>query len=599
MSLASNPSLRRRLLQLWHSYVNGGLVAEGPDVAIRRVRFLNIFALVIVIALIIFGALNLFSATTAGFRNGLFELLFAGIGITLLAYARWSKNTERAQNLILVEMILALTFLLYTGGIERTGIYWWFCLPAGAFYLKGRRRAWWWVLGTLVIFALTLLLVVRGVVDLPYSMVIFRQFIAAYLVVCLLTSAYETIRDDYERLAESRILEILAAKNDAEHANQAKSEFLSRMSHELRTPMNSILGFSQLLESDTNEPLTLGQRESIQQILRSSRNLLFLINEVLDLARIEAGKLALSLQPVALNPLVEEAVASIRPLAKRRRLGITIEMSSGRPWHVIADPNRLKQVLINLLSNAIKYNRDGGQIRLEVRAGAGSSVAISVSDTGIGIPEQEKPLVFMPFQRLPSSQGKAEGTGIGLAISRDLITLMEGTIRFTSTFNEGSCFTIEIPGAGEAEKSQPMPAGAMATAEASHSGGVVLYIEDDLANLALVRQIMMRRPGIHLLHAALGETGIEIARSQVPDLILLDIRLPDMSGVDVLAKIRSIKETAQIPILVVTASAMPQEKAQVQEAGVAGYLTKPIDIPLFLKTVDAILAQKKLQHGGD
>ena len=589
MSPATNPSLRRMLLRLWYSYVNGGFVAEGPGVAIRRVRFFNIFALVLVIALIIFGVFNLFSTASAGLRNGLVELLLAGIGIAILAYAQWSKNTEQAQNLVLVEMIFALTFLLYTGGIERTGIYWGFCLPAGLFYLKGR-RAWWWVLGTLMIFALTILLAARGIVDLPYSFVVIRQFIAAYLVVCLLTSTYETSRDNYERLAEGRILEIDAAKNDAEHANQAKSEFLSRMSHELRTPLNSILGFSQLLESDTAEPLTPGQRESVQLILSSGHSLLSLIDEVLDLARIEAGRLTLSLQPVALIPIVEEAVASIRPLAERRRLIITDEISSGRPRQVIADPSRLKQVLLNLLSNAIKYNRDNGLIRLEALDGPGASVAISVSDTGIGIPEREQSIVFKPFQRLPSSQGKAEGTGIGLAISRELVTRMKGTIRFTSAPGVGTCFTIEIPTAGEANESQPVLPGTAGAAEASHPGGVVLYIEDDLANLALVRQILMRRSGVRLLHATLGETGIKIARAQVPDLILLDIRLPDMSGVDVLARIRSLKETRRIPIVVVSASAMPQEKAQVQEAGVAGYLTKPIDVPLFLETVDAILA---------
>lgn len=590
MSPATNPSLRRKLLRFWNSYVNGGFEPEGPSIAIHRIRFFNIFALVTVIALLLFGVVNIFSATPSGLRNGLIELLLAVSGIVILGYARWSKNTERAQNLTLVEMMLAMTFLTYTGGMERTGIYWWFCLPAGAFYLKGRRRAWGWVLATLVILGLTLLLAARGKIDLPYSFVVIRQFIAAYLVVCLLTSAYETSRDNYERLAEGRILEIDAAKNDAEHANQAKSEFLSRMSHELRTPLNSILGFSQLLESDTAEPLTPGQRESVQLILSSGHSLLSLIDEVLDLARIEAGRLTLTLQPVALIPLVEEAVASIRPLAERRRLIITDEISPGRPRQVIADPSRLKQVLLNLLSNAIKYNRDNGLIRLEALDGPGASVAISVSDTGIGIPEREQSMVFKPFQRLPSSQGKAEGTGIGLAISRELITRMKGTIRFTSAPGVGTCFTIEIPATGEADESQPVLPGTAGAAEASHPGGVVLYIEDDLGNLALVRQILMRRSGVRLLHAILGETGIEIARAQVPDLILLDIRLPDMSGVDVLARIRSLEETRQIPIVVVTASAMPHEKAQVQEAGVAGYLTKPIDVPLFLETVDAILA---------
>jgi signal transduction histidine kinase/CheY-like chemotaxis protein len=593
VSRDSGKSLRRKLLLLWNDYVNGGSSAEGLGITMRRVRFFNIFALVLVIALIIFGAYNLFSSSLSSLRNGRIELLLAGVGIAFLVYARWSKNFERAQDLTLVETILAMTFLTCTGGIERTGIFWWFCLPAGLFYLKGR-RAWWWVLGTLGIFGFTILLAASGMVVLPYSFVVIRQFIAAYLVICLLTSAYETIRDEYERLAESRTLEIVSAKNDAEKANKAKSEFLSHMSHELRTPLNSILGFSQLLESDTVEPLTPGQREGVQQILRSGRSLLSLINEVLDLARIEAGRLAISVQPVALIPLVEETVASIRPLAERRRLMLTDGISSGRPLWVAADPGRLKQVLLNLLSNAIKYNRDGGLIRLEAHEVPGSTVAISVSDTGIGIPEHEWPLVFMPFQRLPSSRSKAEGTGIGLAITRELVSMMKGTIRFTSASGAGSCFTVEIPAAGDADEPPPAHLYDTGVAEPSYHGGSVLYIEDDTANLALVRQILMRRPGVRLLHAALGETGIEMARLQSPDLILLDIRLPDMSGVDVLARLRSHPATRQVPIVVVTASAMPHEKAQIQEAGVAGYLTKPIDVPLFLETVDAILAGRTM-----
>ncbi|MCU0613026.1 MAG: ATP-binding protein, partial [Candidatus Eisenbacteria bacterium] len=451
---------------------------------------------------------------------------------------------------------------------------------------------------------------------IPYSVVTLRQFVAAYLVVSLLVAAYEVIRNDYERLAECTAREITsanqrlsvevnerrraqeamqAATEEAKRANLAKSAFLSRMSHEFRTPMNSILGFSQLMESDTREPLPEAHRRSVQEILNSGRHLLELINEVLDLARIEAGRVTLSIETVALAPLVRETIATVKPLAEARRITINVRHQDGELF-VRADPTRLRQVLLNLLSNAIKYNRDAGQIRVETRRAESCVAEIHVTDTGYGIPEEKQTLVFAPFERLAQTDSGTEGSGIGLAISRQLVSLMQGSITFTSTPGLGTCFAVTLPvsprpsGANDATSvPAPLESG-QATAAVPPGTGTVLYVEDDLTNLALVRQILMRRPLLRLLHAADGAAGIAMARAHAPDLVLLDIRLPDMSGVEVLRAIRSDPTTLRLPVVVVTASAMPHEMKALENADIARCLTKPLDVMEFLETVDMVLS---------
>lgn len=384
---------------------------------------------------------------------------------------------------------------------------------------------------------------------------------------------------------------LVGARKDAEQANQAKSEFLSRMSHELRTPMNSILGFAQLMESDERDPLAATHRESLHHILKGGRHLLGLINEVLDLARIESGRLMLSTEPVLVAPLVSETVSMIQPLAKARRIRITNGVPVTPAFLVMADPDRLRQVLLNLLSNAVKYNREEGLVTVEAAAWPDGRLRLSVTDTGPGIPLDQQALVFEPFHRLGADRMPVEGSGIGLAISRKLTEAMGGHLGLTSTPGLGSCFFIDLPMSPETSPAQssftldsPVPTPSMTGKE--HT---VLYIEDDLANLALIQHIMVRRPDIRLLFAPQGTLGLELARVHRPDLILLDIHLPDIQGHEVCRRLKEDPATRSIPVLIVSASAMPAEIDSMMQAGAASYLTKPLDIPLFLTTIDTFL----------
>ncbi len=384
---------------------------------------------------------------------------------------------------------------------------------------------------------------------------------------------------------------LVAARMDAEQANHAKSEFLSRMSHELRTPMNSILGFAQLMESDERDPLTASHHESLHHILKGGRHLLSLINEVLDLARIESGRLMLSIEPVLVAPMVSETVSMIRPLTLARHIRITNGVPASPAYRMLADPNRVRQVLLNLLSNAVKYNREEGLVTVEVAERPNGRLRLSVTDTGPGIPLDQQALVFEPFHRLGADRMPVEGSGIGLTISRKLMEAMGGSLELTSTPGLGSCFFIDLPMSPETSQVQsssildsPAP-----TPSVSGKEHTFLYIEDDLANLALIQHIMVRRPGIRLLFAPQGTLGLELARVHRPDLILLDIHLPDINGHEVFRKLKEDPATRSIPVLIVSASAMPAEIDSMLQAGAASYLTKPLDIPLFLETIDRFL----------
>ena len=384
---------------------------------------------------------------------------------------------------------------------------------------------------------------------------------------------------------------LVAARTDAEQANHAKSEFLSRMSHELRTPMNSILGFAQLMESDEREPLAATHRESLHHILKGGRHLLGLINEVLDLARIESGRMMLSTEPVLVAPMVSETVSMIQPLAKARRIRITNGVPATPAYRVLADPNRVRQVLLNLLSNAVKYNREEGLVTVEVAERPDGWLRLSVTDTGPGIPLDQQALVFEPFHRLGADRMPVEGSGIGLTISRKLMEAMGGSLGLTSTPGLGSCFFIELPMSPEANqaRSSSIPDSPVPAPSGTGKEQTVLYIEDDLANLALIQHIMVRRPGIRLLFAPQGDLGLELARVHRPDLILLDIHLPDMKGHEVCRRLKEDPATRSIPVLIVSASAMPDEIDSMMQVGAASYMTKPLDISLFLKTIDSFL----------
>ena len=401
----------------------------------------------------------------------------------------------------------------------------------------------------------------------------------------------ERHRDHLERLVEERTHELIAARDAAEHANRAKGDFLSSMSHELRTPMNAILGFSQLLQ--LNHALDTRSTGYVREILRAGHHLLELINEVLDLARIESGRLSLSPEPLPLDELVREAQTLVLPLALQREVTLGVVPPQGMV--VRADRLRLKQVLLNLLSNAVKYNRPGGNVQVEMLLQDMFTVRIRVRDTGIGIAAENLTQLFQPFSRVSGTT--AEGTGIGLSISQRLVLMMGGRIGVNSTPGVGSEFWVELPSDHLAElppscNTQDKPEAAPAPRPGRQAR--VLYVEDNPANLKLVEQIVQRHANVELLMAPSGSLGLDLARSHRPDLLLLDIHLPDIDGYQVLEQLRADAQTRLIPVVAVTAQAMPEDVKRVMAAGFDGYLAKPLDLASF----DALL-QRMLQARPD
>ncbi|GCL61708.1 PAS-domain containing protein [Pseudaquabacterium pictum] len=391
---------------------------------------------------------------------------------------------------------------------------------------------------------------------------------------------------------------LIAARDEAEAANRAKSEFLSRMSHELRTPLNAILGFAQLLLADRDEPPGAGQRQRLDALVRGGQHLLALINDVLDVARIEGGNLQLTLQPVSLACLVPDALALVQPMAQDRGVVLAAPegLQPGGPA-VVADATRLRQVLLNLLSNAIKFNREGGEVRLRVIALAESGcVRLEVADQGAGIAPEQVPRLFQAFERL-DMDGAVEGTGIGLALSRSLVALMHGTIGVDSTPGQGSVFWLQLPACSllAGAPDSPLPA-LPAPAHASRARSV-LYIEDNDVNQLLMEGMLAHRPGISLRLADLPETGLAMAVAEPPDLVLLDIQLPGIDGFEVLRRLRRHPGLVQVPVVAVSANAMPDDLAQARDAGFADYLTKPVDMARLLALVDRLLAGGDAQAG--
>jgi PAS domain S-box-containing protein len=381
------------------------------------------------------------------------------------------------------------------------------------------------------------------------------------------------------------------ARLDAERANQAKSEFLSRMSHELRTPLNAVLGFAQLLEMDTLSP---EQHENLGYILKAGRHLLDLINEVLDIARIEAGRMAISPESVALSEVAQEVLALTVPLAAERAVKVRSNIADTDGHYVIADRQRVKQVLLNLLSNAVKYNRVGGEVVMADEL-VGDRVRISVTDTGPGIPEEKRERLFIPFERLGTVQGGVEGTGLGLALSKRLTEAMGGAIGVYSEVGRGSTFWIELP------LTAAPPSGIDRMAEEARARAVgtpsertftVLYIEDDLANLGLIERLLARRPSIKVLSAMQGRIGLNLAREHRPDLILLDMQLPDVPGSEILHRLQADLRTRLIPVVTMSSDPSPEQVERLLASGAHACLAKPVDVRELMVVLDDILGRR-------
>jgi signal transduction histidine kinase len=396
--------------------------------------------------------------------------------------------------------------------------------------------------------------------------------------------------DNLDQVTVSRD-QLIVAKQEAEQASNAKSDFLSRMSHELRTPMNAILGFSQILEMDDEHPLNEIQLDQVHEISKAGHHLLELINEVLDLAKVESGRIELSVEPIPYNEVLNECLSLAKPLAAQRQISIYHNAAQASGFCVRADRIRIKQVILNLLSNAIKYNKDHGTITLELMQVDGEWVRLRITDSGAGIPPGQMQDLFQPFNRLGAEQGETEGTGIGLALSKRLIEMQKGTIGVESIPGNGSCFWIDLPTCeltSPAAEDTHMPANSYYAGSQSRNRKV-LYIEDNPSNLKMVEHLLSRRPHITLLSALNPTLGLELAAAHQPDLILLDIQLPDFNGYEVLKRLQADEKTNQLPVVAISANAMPRDIAKGRAAGFMDYLTKPLDTQRFMQLVDETL----------
>jgi len=380
-----------------------------------------------------------------------------------------------------------------------------------------------------------------------------------------------------EELLASRTAELVAARDSALSATQSKNAFLSSTSHEIRTPLNAILGFTQLLEMSDLSP---DDRDGVERILVAGRHLLALINELIDISRIESGELSLSVEPVLVRPMVEEICQLMAALAAAR--SITVSQGCLRPdLAVLGDQQRLRQILVNLVSNAIKYNRRGGTVSIACQAEEDGRVSLGVTDTGPGIRAADLERIFVPFERLGAEKTGIEGTGIGLPLARALAQAMAGQLTASSTPGQGSAFTVTLPPAVVAwipEQADMRRPAAIAPAELCTEAVSILYIEDNPANIEVVTRFVKPRTNIALSSVMTGEAGVEAALRDRPDFILLDMHLPDIGGEEVLRRLRAEPATAGIPVAILSAEASPVVIRRMRASGVVAYLTKPLDL---------------------
>jgi signal transduction histidine kinase/ActR/RegA family two-component response regulator len=398
-------------------------------------------------------------------------------------------------------------------------------------------------------------------------------------------AAEQAIRDlnrSLEARVRERTAELQRAMERAEAASRAKSEFLSRMSHELRTPMNAILGFAQIIEMSNP---TSQQLKWTGEIRRAGDHLLQMIEDLLDLARIEVGKLSIRLEPLDLMPIVAESVAIVQPLIAARSLQLVVEEPVGAGPRVQADRLRLRQVIVNLLSNAAKYNRESGTITVRCQDDA-AGVRLSVTDTGAGIAREKLARLFQPFDRLGAELGNVEGTGIGLALSKQLTELMGATLGAESEWGAGSTFWVDLPRA----EGRPLPAAAAASA--LHGLGDVpldvLYIEDNRSNVEVIAAFLAPHAHVQLRTATTGDAGLALARARRPDIILLDIHLPGMDGYEVLQRLRADAALSDVPVIALSADAMPHDVQRGLAAGFDRYIAKPVDLAELSGALDTL-----------
>jgi PAS domain S-box-containing protein len=387
--------------------------------------------------------------------------------------------------------------------------------------------------------------------------------------------------------------ELRRAREQAEAASAAKSEFLSSMSHELRTPLNAVLGFTQLLQRDKKEPLSGRQLERVDHVMRGGEHLLRLIDEVLDLSRIEAGNITISSEPVDIDLVVREVATTLEPMAQRANVHLSIAVTSQSGLRVVADRTRLAQILMNFGSNAIKYNRSGGHVTFKITRDA-TTVRLSVRDDGIGIPEDKRGKIFEPFQRAGQETGPIQGTGIGLAISKRLAELMRGRVGFTTETERGSEFWVDIPaehGASDTPATPPhvSPVSPLVRGPAHK----IIYVEDNPSNIAFMRELIDDLASIELLTAPTAEIGLDLIRAHLPDVVIMDINLPGMSGIDATKQLKQWPETSAIPVIALTAAALTKDTIRGSDSGFYRYLTKPVKVDELTSVLEELLLGKR------